>query len=328
MAIRVEQKGNGGLAVTIMIPFTAKDVEKIRSVPGRTWEARHRHWLVPLTEETLQLLVRLFKEDEWIIGASIRKNVRDTIQHLQEQSSSQVRVEAILKQTEEILKLKGFGPKTAKAYLGHIRRFLMKHSISADQITAKEVSSYLLQLLEQRNSSSYVNQAVSAFKFLFQHTLHKPSVIPQIPRPKKEAKLPVILSQQEVFQLLRGPDNLKHKTLLYVIYSSGLRVGEVVRLKIQDIDAKRMLIHIRQSKGKKDRYTVLSEAALEILREYARFYKPAGCFQGWTIVPISQNERCSTYLRRPAGKRELKRRSRYTHCAIPLRPIYWKPAQT
>lgn len=93
-------------------------------------------------------------------------------------------------------------------------------------------------------------------------------------RPKKEKKLPEILSKNEISKLLKAVKNLKHKAILYLVYSAGLRVGEVVKLKPTDIDSDRMLIHIIQGKGKKDRYTILSETALSILRKYVKVYKP------------------------------------------------------
>ena len=96
----------------------------------------------------------------------------------------------------------------------------------------------------------------------------------EIKRPRKDKKLPVVLSKEEVAKILSSVDNLKHKAILMLVYSAGLRVGEVVRLKPEDIDSKRILIHIKGAKGRKDRYTLLSEMALEILRKYWRDYKP------------------------------------------------------
>jgi site-specific recombinase XerD len=96
----------------------------------------------------------------------------------------------------------------------------------------------------------------------------------EIKRPRKDKKLPVILSKEEVANILSSVDNIKHKAILMLVYSAGLRVGEVVRLKPEDIDSKRMLIHVKGSKGRKDRYTVLSEIALQTLREYWKKYRP------------------------------------------------------
>jgi len=95
----------------------------------------------------------------------------------------------------------------------------------------------------------------------------------KIKRPQKDEKLPVVLSKEEVAKILSSVDNVKHKAILMLIYSAGLRISEVVKLKPEDIDSKRMLIHIKGAKGRKDRYTMLSDRALQTLREYWKEYK-------------------------------------------------------
>jgi site-specific recombinase XerD len=107
----------------------------------------------------------------------------------------------------------------------------------------------------------------------------------EIIRPKKDKKLPVILSQEEVSRILSSISNIKHKLILMLIYSAGLRVSEVVKLRIEDIDAKRKLIHIRGAKGRKDRYTLLSDTAIETLKEYMKEYKP----QKWLFAGQNEN---------------------------------------
>lgn len=117
---------------------------------------------------------------------------------------------------------------------------------------------------------------MSAIKFLCQNILNKNDLTIYVPRPRKEHKLPVVINQKEVLRILESVKNEKHHAILILIliYSAGLRVGEVVRLKIEDIDSERMLIHIKQGKGRKDRYTMLSQVALKILRDYTTRYKP------------------------------------------------------
>jgi site-specific recombinase XerD len=105
-------------------------------------------------------------------------------------------------------------------------------------------------------------------------TLLKKKFIYEVKRPRKDKKLPTVLSKEEVAKILSSVDNLKHKAILMLVYSAGLRVGEVVRLKTEDIDSNRKLIHIKGAKGRKDRYTLLSERALEILKQYLRKYRP------------------------------------------------------
>ena len=126
----------------------------------------------------------------------------------------------------------------------------------------------------QEHSHSYVNQAVSAIKFLYNDVLKRKDIIIDLSRPKKEMKLPEVLSQKEIIKLLYEIENIKHRAILFLVYSAGLRVGEVVRLKVADIDSDRMLIRISQGKGRKDRYSILSQIALGELRTYARKYKP------------------------------------------------------
>jgi len=125
--------------------------------------------------------------------------------------------------------------------------------------------------LEKQNSShSYVNQVLSAIKLYFKEILLRNDIVYNLPRPKRENKLPEILSKEEVTRIFKGVRNIKHKAILYLIYSAGLRVGEVVRLKVHDIDENRMLIRVVQGKGRKDRYTLLSNAALDIVNKYRK----------------------------------------------------------
>ena len=129
-------------------------------------------------------------------------------------------------------------------------------------------------ILVRKLSGSYVNTTYSAIKFFFVSTLKQNWNMTDIPRVKKASKLPVVLSHQQVKLLLDSTKNLKHKTMLATAYSAGLRVGELLDLKVSDIDSKAMMIRVRNGKGKKERYTVLSSNALRILRAYYRIYKP------------------------------------------------------
>lgn len=186
--------------------------------------------------------------------------------------------QASLDKAERFLYLKGYSYNTIEAYLGHMRRFLdqISHNdvTNEKEINSKSIQDYLLHLLiVEKSSHSYVNQAISAIKFLFQYSLNQAAPPIEIPRPKREEKLPNVLSQSEVHRIFESVKNIKHKTLLVLTYSAGLRVSEVVQLAVEDIDSQRMLIHVRMAKGKKDRYTILSKAALEILRQYARVHR-------------------------------------------------------
>jgi site-specific recombinase XerD len=142
-------------------------------------------------------------------------------------------------------------------------------------LTGEDIRQYLLHLIEKKGfAASTVNQVFNALRFLYVELYSMPFRISEIPRPKSAKKLPIVLSQEEVVRILNAVENLKHKTLLMLIYSAGLRVGESVRLRIEDIDSGRKLIYLRSAKGRKDRYTLLSDAVLEKLREYYKAYHP------------------------------------------------------
>lgn len=142
------------------------------------------------------------------------------------------------------------------------------------QLNVKNVHTYLLGIFEQERSHSYINQAMSALKLFFGKVFGRPDFIMNLPRPKKEKKLPTVLSDDEVLRIFNVLQNLKHKTILMLTYSSGLRVGEVVRLKLHDLDNEHFVVHIRQGKGRKDRLTVLSRSAYEMICIYLEKERP------------------------------------------------------
>jgi site-specific recombinase XerD len=167
------------------------------------------------------------------------------------------------------LALKGFSPNTRKYYLRHASDFAKHFNRSPAQMGEDEVRAFLLHLVEDRKVSPGVHgNYVSALKFLYRHTLKRPEVVEHIAHPKKPKTLPVVLSKEEVLAVYEAVDSLKYKALIATTYSAGLRISEVCNLRVSDIDSKRMLIHICCGKGKKDRYVMLSEQLLVLLRQY------------------------------------------------------------
>lgn len=145
----------------------------------------------------------------------------------------------------------------------------------AEEITEEEVILFLRYLVNSRKvSTSYQNQSINAIKFFYERVLGGNRKIYLIERPRKENYLPEVLSEDEVALLIKSIQNLKHKALIMTIYSGGLRISELINLRIKDIDSDRMQIRISQSKGKKDRYTLLSKKTLLILRDYFKEYNP------------------------------------------------------
>jgi site-specific recombinase XerD len=167
------------------------------------------------------------------------------------------------------LELKNFSPKTTACYLASMVRFVRHYGRSPVEMGEEEIRNYLHFLMKERKvSQSSINQAYSAMKFFYETTIGRQWNGIRIPRLKNRKRLPVVLSKQEVVSLLEGLSNRKHRAILAIIYSGGLRVGEATRLKIRDIDSKRMMIRVRAGKGNKDRYTLLGKRALVELRGY------------------------------------------------------------
>jgi len=173
------------------------------------------------------------------------------------------------------LQLKGFKPSTQKTYLREVSNFARYFDKSPEELGKEEVKEYLLHLIKDKKlSQGTFKFYVSGIKFLYNTTLNRHEVVEGIKYPKAKIKLPVVLDLSEIEALFAATDNIKHKAILMITYSSGLRISETSRLKITDIDSKRMMVRVEQGKGGKDRYTILAETTLDHLRQYWRQYHP------------------------------------------------------
>lgn len=173
------------------------------------------------------------------------------------------------------LELRKYANNTVKTYVTSFETFI-NYYISKDLVAINEsdVRKYILKLVQEDRSNSYINSAINSIKFYFESVLGMPNRFYEIERPRKEKKLPKVLSKEDVLSVIANTNNLKHKCIVSLLYSSGIRRNELVNLKITDIDSKRMLIRIEAAKGNKDRYTLLSHFLLKDLRAYYKQYKP------------------------------------------------------
>jgi integrase/recombinase XerD len=171
--------------------------------------------------------------------------------------------------------LRGMSAKTREAYLAAVTGLARYYRRSPDQISEGEVQAYLLELLQVRHRAwSTVNIAVHGLRFLYHVTLKHDGVAFSIPAPRQPAKVPHILSTDDVRGILAATGNPKHHAMLATAYASGVRLNELVHLRVADIDSARMTIRVEQGKGAKDRYTLLSVRLLDELRVYWRQYRP------------------------------------------------------
>ena len=215
------------------------------------------------------------------------------------------------------LRLRNYSPHTECAYIRCVADFAKYFRATPERLGPRQVREYQLFLVQRKKLSwSRFNQTVCALRFFYHDVLHRNWLIEHIPYPRHEQKLPVVLSPAEVATLFQSTLNLKHRAILMTIYAAGLRVSELINLRLADIDSQRQLISIRQGKGHKDRQVMLSPKLLEVLRTYWRHYRPKSwLFPGAklghpvtqaTVWRICQQARNATHLIKPVSPHTLR----------------------
>jgi len=176
-----------------------------------------------------------------------------------------------LRKLRQEMRLRRFSPWTVKSYLYYINNFLIWSNKQPKYIKAADIRNYLDKLARAHKSASTLNSAYSSLQFYFGKIMPRRFFI-HIPRAKKPQKLPQVLTQTEIKRLLGTIINVKHKLLLALMYSSGLRISEVVKLKVKDLDFANQILYVRQGKGNKDRQTILSAILLDVLQKYTNHH--------------------------------------------------------
>ena len=245
----------------------------IKMMPYSGWNSDGNYWTIPALDKymgELKLIAErnslhfIYKEEQkskvkprtsWVGMENFRACPQEYIAKLQELRYSKNTLDTYKHMFEE--------------FINYYRE------TEIDDITDTMIVEFLRYLVNERNiSGSYQNQSINAIKFYFERVRGGERKIYTIDRPRKEILLPEVLSEEEVVKILNATENLKHKAIFMTIYSAGLRISELINLRIKDIDSGRMQIRIEQAKGKKDRYSLLSEKTLAILRKYVTEYKP------------------------------------------------------
>jgi len=256
----------------------------IKQLPNVKWSNQFGMAYILNKEANLDLIYDIFKGVAWLDGkyfypnrplhAPVSRQKQFSIQSYRERSlGSDYRIcpeEYLLK-----LELKKYANNTAKTYIGMFEGFInyYKH-IPLTSLGEKEIRQYLSHQISLGRSDSMLNQIINSIKFYFEIVLGMPNRFYDIERPQKKERLPEVLAKNEIQDILSCTNNIKHKCILSVIYSAGLRVSELINLKVKDIDSARMMIRVENSKGGKDRYTLLSSSLLTELRLYYQQYRP------------------------------------------------------
>ena len=243
------------------------------------------------------------------------------------------------------LRLRGYSNSTNYLYLNNFKKFANNFKLRIDNLTYNEICEYVLNECKDK-SHSFQNGLINTIKFYFEKVRYRKRKYYKIDRPKQFSKLPQVIDHKEIMQSINNINNIKHKSIISLAYSCGLRVSEVCNLKIKDIDSKRMIIKINCSKGKKDRIVPLSQNMLFLLRKYYKQFKPKtylfesckedkkystrSCQEIWKKYKINQQSTfhtlrhsCFTYLlengvdiriiKDIAGHNNIKTTEGYTH---------------
>lgn len=242
------KKNNGMLEVSI--EYNPSLIELIRKISGRKWVSDKKIWIIPDNLSNRDYLEKHFK----VSFGSELVPLKDSI--------------------AQETRIRGYSLRTSKSYTFYNKELLTFTGKTPDFINQTDIKNYLDYLADKKEATaSTLNCAMNALRFYYGSILGK-NFIYQIKRAKKEKKLPVVLSKEEVKRLIDSVKNLKHKLMLSITYSAGLRVSETVSLRIQDIDFERKILIIKGAKGKKDRTTLLSDKVSRDINEYLHAYHP------------------------------------------------------
>jgi site-specific recombinase XerD len=248
----------------------------IKSLEGVKWSSKFQMVYVPNTQQNFHAILKTFRGVAWVNMKYFARNKPVNTY------GEELKIDDLRKKYPKIpeayfqkLELKRYAIETAKSYTACFNRFLLHFPKKAPiDINELDIKRYLNGWVQKGLSDSFINQSINSIKFYYEVVLGMPNRFYDLERPRKESKLPEIISKEEVQKMINRTYNLKHQCIISLLYSAGLRRGELLSLKIKDIDSSRMTVRIEQAKGKKDRYSTLSEKLLLKLRAYFKEYRP------------------------------------------------------
>lgn len=267
----------------------------LRKLPGIKWSQTNKCWWLPLNKGNMAAITKAVDSIAVINSSNLKtylekkKLVTGTLPKLTNTSTSSkpplpnapvymLGKENLqtLEQFMQQLKLKAYSPSTIRTYRNEFLQLLqLLKTTPVDKLTEADIKRYMVYAMEKEGiSENTAHSRLNALKFYFEQVLGREKFFWEIPRPKKKQQLPKVISEEKILAGLLDIKNIKHRTILLLAYSAGLRVSEVTSLRVTDINSDRMQINVNEAKGKKDRVVTLSPAILELLREYYKLYKP------------------------------------------------------
>jgi len=276
----------------------------LKKQPGIKWSQTNKCWYAPLNKETHSRLIAALKDIVQVEQSALYDYLAEKKKAVSEKENTGrqlIRIydspqttaipklpllnkpgkidpvnAHVLPAMQQKLILKAYSPSTIRTYLNEMCQLLQTlNKVSADALTPEHMMRYLVYCYERlKLTENTLHSRMNAMKFYYEQVLGRQQFFWEIPRPKKRFILPKLLNETEIRRLFNALTNKKHKAMLFTAYSAGLRVSEIVQLKIADIDSRRMQIFIERAKGKKDRYVNLSPILLDILRNYIKICIP------------------------------------------------------
>ena len=319
----------------------------VKKIKGIKWSNSNKCWYLPLTKENYTAVLKTISNKAIIEVAVFKKylikrtQMRSIKKTAGEKNKSSVVNNAAFVICEEnvkelssfikTLQLKAYSTSTVKTYKNEFCALLqLLKNKPVNSLSSLEIKRYILYCINTLQlSENTIHSRLNALKFYFEQVLKQEKIFIEIPRPKKRIILPKVISEEKIIEGLLKIENLKHKALLMLAYSAGLRVSEVVALKITDIDSDRMQIAVNNAKGKKDRVCTLSKSILEILRTYFIAYKPKEwLFEGQYTNEHYSERSAQTILKMHTKIYACHHNAAFTACDIAMQHIYLKTELT
>ena len=253
----------------------------IESLPNLSWSPEFKMYYIPNTKYNLELIYKIFQGVAWVNGNFFFSekiiNEANPMLNLQRYRTRKPKIGFKPCPEEYLLKLelKRYSNNTVRNYVSCFEAFI-NYYYHTDPLALNEIDvrKYLQKLIQEEKSNSYINMAVNSIKFFYEVVHEMPNRFYSIERPRKEKPLPEVLSKEEIIKIMNNANNIKHKCIIGLLYSSGLRRAELLNLHVTDIDSKRMVVKIKNAKGNKDRISVLSASILKDLQNYYKEYRP------------------------------------------------------
>ncbi|MBN1337714.1 MAG: site-specific integrase [Bacteroidales bacterium] len=295
----------------LLFDYNKKLIERVKDMEGVRWSATMKCWHMANSRGALNHIFTHLKGYAFIDYSALvkkgekRDEKKDVTEAIKELSPATENDNQLVKQMKGWMEHMRYSQSTINTYCSAVLVFMrfLKPKAVKDADNEDVVHFASEYILVHKLSASYQNQAINAIKLFFREVIKSEMQVDKIDRPRREHKLPNVLSREEVKAILQAPVNLKHKAMLSLIYACGLRRGELLNLKPQDIDSKRGLLIVRNAKGKKDRVVPLSDKIIKLLREYYLVCRPKyWLFEGQRSEEKYSEESIAKVLRKSVRK--------------------------